>query len=256
MGNEARRGVSDAVPATDGGPVAPAFYAAVGGGRGWRAWLTLLHLPYTAWHLSYVAIGAALAPQFTGWRLAGTLLAFFLAVGVGAHALDELRGRPLGTEIPGSVLLVAGAIGVLLPVAAGLAYGGWRMLPFVVVGIVLVVAYNLELGQGLLHNGFGFALGWGAFPVLTGYYAQTFQLGLSALVAAVAAFLLSLAQRTLSLRARDLRRRTASVSGHAVGVDGRVSGLDRQTLLAPLEDALRLLAAGLVCLAVAMVLSR
>lgn len=256
MGNEARRGVSDDVPATDGGPLAPAFYAAVGGGRGWRAWLTLLHLPYTAWHLSYVAIGAALAPQFTGWRLAGALLAFFLAVGVGAHALDELRGRPLGTDIPASVLLGAAAIGVVVPVAAGLAYGGWRMLPFVGVGIVLVVAYNLELGRGLLHNGFGFALGWGAFPVLTGYYAQTFQLGLSALVAAGAAFLLSLAQRTLSLRARDLRRRTASVSGHAVGVDGRVSALDRQTLLAPVEDALRLVAAGLVCLAVAMVLSR
>lgn len=236
--------------------IPPAFYAGPAGGRGPRAWLTLLHLPYTAWHLSYVAIGAALAPRFADWRLAGTLLAFFLAVGVGAHALDELRGRPLSTEIPASALLSAAAVGVTVPAVAGLIYGGWRMLPFVVVGIVLVTAYNLELGRGVLHNGVVFALGWGAFPVLTGYYAQDFSLGISAFVAAAAAFLLSLAQRTLSLRARDLRRRTASVSGRIVGAGGRATALDRQTLLAPLEDALRLVAAGLVLLAIAMVWSR
>ena len=60
----------------------------------------LLHPPYTLWHLSYVAIGATLAPRFDGGRLVATLLAFFLAVGVCAHALDELHGRPLRTTIP------------------------------------------------------------------------------------------------------------------------------------------------------------
>lgn len=254
MGNQARR--VNVGPPRGGSSIPPAFYANAGGGRGPRAWLTLLHLPYTAWHLSYVAIGAALAPEFAGWRLAGTLLAFFLAVGIGAHALDELRGRPLRTDIPASALVAAAALAVTVPVAAGLLYGGWRMLPFVVAGMVLVLGYNLELGRGVLHNGVGFALAWGAFPVLTGYYAQAFELGFGALVAAAAAFLLSYAQRTLSLPARDLRRRTASVSGHIVGVDGQTSALDRQTLLAPLEDALRLVAGGLVCLAIAMVLSR
>ena len=37
----------------------PAFYALRGGG--WRDLVTLLHPPYTAWHLSYVALGAAAA---------------------------------------------------------------------------------------------------------------------------------------------------------------------------------------------------
>jgi len=32
-------------------------------------------------------------------RLLGTLLAFFLAVGVASHSLDELHDRPLGTEM-------------------------------------------------------------------------------------------------------------------------------------------------------------
>ena len=35
----------------------PAFYALAPGG--WRDWWTLLHPPYTMWHLSYVALGAA-----------------------------------------------------------------------------------------------------------------------------------------------------------------------------------------------------
>ena len=56
--------------------------------------------PYTAWHLSYVVIGASLAPHVYPTRLWATLAAFFLAVGVAAHALDELHGRPLGTAIP------------------------------------------------------------------------------------------------------------------------------------------------------------
>jgi hypothetical protein len=37
----------------------PAFYALARGG--WRDYVTLLHPPYTLWHLSYVAIGAAIA---------------------------------------------------------------------------------------------------------------------------------------------------------------------------------------------------
>src|SRR5262245_22489778 len=85
----------------------PAFYAATGPAGDW--W-TLLHPPYTAWHLSYVAIGAALAPHLDAERLVATLLAFFLAVGIAAHALDELNGRPLRTSIPSSVLAGSAAV--------------------------------------------------------------------------------------------------------------------------------------------------
>ena len=66
---------------------------------GWRDLVTLLHPPYTAWHLSYVALGAAAAPVVHVDRLLAALGAFFLAVGIGAHALDELNGRPLGTQL-------------------------------------------------------------------------------------------------------------------------------------------------------------
>jgi hypothetical protein len=234
----------------------PAYYAVGAGNGGVRDWVTLLHPPYTAWHLSYVAIGAALAPHFAAWRLGGTLVAFFLAVGVGAHALDELAGRPLQTGIPAMVLVTAAVVGVAVPVVAGLLYGGVRLLPFVIVGGVLVLAYNLELGSGIVHNAVGFALGWGAFPVLTGYYAQDFRLGISAVMAAGAAFFLSLAQRALSMPARTLRRRTESVHGRIVYRDGAHAEVDQSALLRPLEDALRAVALGLVTLAAAMVASR
>ena len=231
----------------------PAFYAVSTGTGGIRDWVTVLHPPYTAWHLSYVAIGAALATHFEAWRLAGTLVAFLLAVGVAAHALDELHGRPLRPGISSRALLVAAAIGTVVPVAVGWWYGGVRLLPFIVAGAVLVVAYNLEIGGGRLHNGVVFAAGWGAFPVLTGYYAQGFRLAAPAYVAAGAAFLISIAQRELSTHVRDVRRRAADIEGRIVFDDGRAVALDRDALLEHDEAALRALALGMVCLAAALV---
>src|ERR1700760_3867149 len=90
-------------PPRQGGENRPAFYAARAGG--WRDWWTLLHPPYTAWHLAYVVIGACLAPTVNLTILIATLLAFFCAVGLAAHSLDELNGRPLGTQIPNGALI-------------------------------------------------------------------------------------------------------------------------------------------------------
>jgi len=149
--------------------LAPAYYAARA--RGWRRDLwAVLHPPYTAWHLSYVVIGASLAPQLDSVRLIATLLGFFLAVGISAHALDELKGRPLGTEIPVWALTAAAAIGLVGAVSlgvVGLTRVGIGLLPFIAVGVLFVFAYNLEMLGGKLHGDFWFALSWGAFPVLT-----------------------------------------------------------------------------------------
>ena len=156
-----------------------AFYAVGRGTGGLGDWVTLLHPPYTLWHLSYVAIGAAVMPPLVLWRLGGTLLAFFLAVGIGAHALDELHGRPLGTGINGILLVITAVLSITAAMVMGLLYGGWKLLPFVLVGAVLVFGYNLELFGGILHSDVGFALSWGAFPVLVGAYAQHWTLSLA-----------------------------------------------------------------------------
>lgn len=235
---------------------AAAFYDAGSGTGGIGDWLTLLHPPYTIWHLSYVAIGAAVVPHPVLWRLGGTLAAFFLAVGVGAHALDELHGRPLNTGISSRNLIAAAVVSIGAAIVAGLAYGGLRMVPFIVAGSLFVLGYNLELFGGILHNDFGFAFTWGSFPVLTGAYAQHWTLPPAAFVAAAAALLLSLGQRSLSTAARTLRRKTARVSVMITWRDGSERVLGRGDLLAPLERALRSFAWAIGALAVALVLAR
>src|SRR5437870_9272969 len=164
----------------------PAYYATRA--RGWRRdmW-AVLHPPYTAWHLSYVVIGAGLAPSLDVKRLAATVLAFFLAVGISAHALDELRGRPLQTDLPAKTLWAAAILGLVGAVGLGLAgvfVVGPGLLPFIAAGVLFVFAYNLELLGGRLHGDFWFALSWGAFPVLTAYFAQTGRLSFAAVAVA------------------------------------------------------------------------
>ena len=218
----------------------PAFYAAAPGV--WRDWWTLLHPPYTAWHLSYVVIGAALADRPAVANLVVATVAFFFAVGVAAHCLDELHGRPLGTSVPDRVLVVAavtaGAVAVGLGVL-GCVRVSATLVPFIVVGVGLLASYNLELFGGRLHSDNWFALAWGAFPVLTGCVAQHGNLTVAAVLAAVAAYWLSMAQRALSSRARGLRRRSQAVSGEVRNGDGTVERIDRTYLLAPAEAALR-----------------
>lgn len=220
----------------------PAFYALAAGG--WRDYVTLLHLPYTAWHLSYVAIGAALAPELEASRLLAALAAFFLALGIGAHALDELQGRPLRTRIPTPVLwsLAFGSIAgaVAIGVAAALAWAPW-LLAFVAAGSFLVFAYNLELFGGAFHTDLWFALAWGAFPLLTGYFAVAEELTVEALLAAGFAVATSLAQRALSTPVRAVRR-------------GR-SRDPASTIVGP-ERALRALTVAMVALAAALLALR
>jgi hypothetical protein len=240
----------------------PAFYAL--GSGGWRDLVTLLHPPYTAWHLSYVALGAAAAPEIHLDRLLPTLAAFFLAVGVAAHALDELNGRPLRTQLSDRALIalasiaLAGAIGIGI---ASLFLVSWSLAIFVVAGGFLVPAYNLELFGSRFHTDFWFAAAWGAFPALTSWWANTLSLAhadqvAAGLLVAAGCFGLSVAQRRLSTPVRELRRKTASVSGEQQLVDGTSIQLSAEALASPLDGALRALSWGVVALAVGLVALR
>jgi hypothetical protein len=235
----------------------PAFYALSPGG--WRDLLTLLHPPYTAWHLSYVAIGAALAPSFHGGRLAWTICAFFLGVGVCAHALDELHDRPLATGLSDrSLTLLAGvslAGAVAIGVFGAVSVSATILVP-VAAGAFVVLAYNLELFGGRFHSDLWFAAAWGAFPAFTGFWASALEVRAPGVVAAVACFMASIAQRRLSTPVRELRRRTVSLSGEQVLRGGRVVELSAARLAAPIEAALGALASTMVLLAIALVAMR
>jgi len=218
----------------------PAFYALRPGG--WRDYVTLLHPPYTLWHLSYVSLGAALAPQLHWGLLGWTTLAFLLAMGVGAHALDELNGRPLRTQIASRMLVTLAVVSIAAACAIGVwvaASRTWWLLLFVGFGGFIVVAYNLELAGGAFHSDLWFAFAWGAFPLLTGYFASARDLGWAALAGAVFAVCSSLAQRVLSTEVRFARRSAGDPA-----------------LTRPLERALQLLAVALPLLAGAVLLAR
>jgi hypothetical protein len=232
----------------------PAFYALASGG--WRDLVTLLHPPYTAWHLSYVALGAAAAPSVHADRLGAALAAFFLGVGVCAHALDELKGRPLRTRLSDRALVVLAAAGLVGAVAIGVA--GARivsvsLVPFVAAGAFIVLAYNLELFGGRFHSDLWFALAWGAFPALTSFWANALSITFPGVAMAAGCFGLSLAQRRLSTPVRELRRRTLSVQGRQVLTDGETRELNVATVAAPLDGALRAMSMALVLVAAAAV---
>jgi hypothetical protein len=241
----------------DGSTARPAFYAARPGR--WRDWWTLLHPPFTAWHLAYVVLGAAIAPEVRLNRMLAAVGAFFLAVGVAAHALDEWHGRPLRTSIPSSMLIaatVAGLGGAVGLGVWGVTAVGWVLVPFMIIGPLLVIGYNAELFGGIIHTDLGFAAAWGAFPALTGYVAETGRLAIAPVIMAGGALALSVGQRHLSTPARMLRRRTLVVTGTVTLTSGEVIDLDAAKLLEPLERALRSLSWGVVLLAAAIATAR
>jgi ubiquinone/menaquinone biosynthesis methyltransferase len=241
-------------PSVGSAPVGAAFYALTPGGM--RDYWTLLHPPYTLWHLSYVLLGAALAPMPDPRMVVGALLAFFLAVGVASHSFDELQGRPLNTEIPSSVLVVLGTLALVGAVALGVvaaAQIGLWFLVLVALGAALVVSYGLEVP--IVHSDLGFALAWGGFPVVASAAANGAPL-VATLAAAVGASLFSLAQRRLSTPVRRIRRKAAEVSGSVRYRDGTVEALDATRLISAPESALRLLWLAIAAISIGTLVAR
>jgi len=234
--------------------VPAAFYALAPGG--WRDYWTLLHPPYTLWHLSYVLLGAALASMPDPRIVAGSLFAFFLAVGVASHSFDELQGRPLGTRLPSSVLLVMGSLALTGAVALGIVaaslLGIW-FLVLVLIGAALVISYGLEIP--IVHSDIGFAIAWGGFPVVASAAANGAP-PVATVVAAVGVSLLSLAQRRLSTPVRRVRRKAADVIGEVRYRDGTTERLDRQALIAAPEAGLRLLWLAMLAVSIGALVAR
>lgn len=225
----------------------PAFYAPTG--SRWGDFVSLLHIPYTLWHLAYVSIGAALAPELD-WRiLAGTLTAFGIGLGIGAHALDEVKSRPLQTGFSDLALWLMGLVAMAATIVIA-ALGAAEISPWVyawaAAGVLLAVGYALE--WPVVHTDVGFAVAWGAFPVVVGYWAQTREVSLPVVIIAGGAILLSLAQRALSTPARFVRRRTTE---SVVSFDAD-RNWPRDELLTTWERPLRLLTWTTVAVAIGL----
>lgn len=230
--------------------IRPAFYARPS--SRWGDFVTLMHLPYTLWHLSYVVIGAAIAPEVDAMLLVGTVLAFTFGLAIGAHALDELHSRPLATTLSPTTLRTLGwgglGVGTAVAVAASFVVSPLA-LAWGTGGVLLAAAYALEWSRWV-HSTPGFAAAWGGFPVLASYWAQTETLSLGVVGVAAAAALLSTSQRMLSTPARQVRRNVPDASAH-IGQER----WDRSTLLATWERPLQVLALAHILLAVGLLLT-
>jgi hypothetical protein len=240
----------------------PAFYALRSGS--WRDLVTVLHPPYTVWNLANVGFGAAAATQIHTDRFVATLAAFFLAVGISAHTLDELNGRPLKTQLSDRALIalatvsLAGAIGIGV---AGCIIVSPTLIPFVLAGGFFVVAYNLELFGGRFHTDFWLAFAWAAFPALTSWWVNTLsfaslKVDVAGVLVAAGCFGLVSVQRILSTPVRRLRRKTVSVSGEQRLEDGTVIPLTVAEISGPLDASLRGLAWAVVVLSIGIVVIR
>jgi hypothetical protein len=231
---------------------------------GWRDLVSVLHPPYTLWNVSNVAIGAAAAPHIYAGRLAAAIAAFFLAVGIGAHSLDELQGRPLGTKLSRRTLiaLAGGGLGGALAIGiAGTIIVSPTLAPLVLAGAFIAPAYNLEWFGGRFHTDFWLAASWGGFSAFTGWWVNSLGLhsvreAIAAGAAVLACFFLTIVQRRLSTPVRELRRRTLAVEGEQRLADGTTRQLNRANLAAPLDAALMGLSVAVPLLAIAAVALR
>lgn len=234
-------------------------------GHGWlRDLWIILHPPYTLWHLSYVPIGAALAPRMNWAVLGWTVLAFFLGMGIAGHCLDELNGRPLKTTIPATVLWPLAILSLAGAISIGVIVGVHQTLgviPCMVFGGFIVFAYNMELGKGFFHRDEWFGIAWGAFPAITAYIAQTRTISMEAVLVAGFALAYSMAQRKLSMQSRFWRRKVFSVGGWyllnmAPAVPAATQELKRSDIIGPVDLALQYLNLAIVFLAIGLLTMR
>ncbi|MCI4344508.1 MAG: hypothetical protein L3J87_02650 [Thermoplasmata archaeon] len=187
---------------------------------------TMLHLPYTGMVLAFVVLGASLSPTLSWPVLLATLSAYFLALGIGSHFLDQLPG--MGSRYvrhwPSWALGVVGTLGVTGGVVIGAAGAVVRLGPWFLVLVAAqgTVAVGYPLAPkfaGLLHRDSVFAISWGALPFLISFYAQSRSITIAALLVGASLALVAVVEIRASRASREARRRGAVQPSH--GVAGR-----------------------------------
>lgn len=156
-----------------------------------RSFLTQ-YWPFTAYVLSYVTVGMALAAVNGGfnWMHAGLLLVAMWFGLEGLHAID-LAEPNIARRVDSNIQMVAGVAGLFVGGGLGVylaSLTSWWFLAFVGVELFLGLAYNLEWFNGLLHDfdtpsgiaNFGFS--WGLVPFLSGYFVMGGGLALGAVI--------------------------------------------------------------------------
>lgn len=224
-------------------------------GSKWAELWTILHLPYTFMALSFLVVGFSILKPVNYTVLVGALIAYFLGLGVAAHALDQLpkMGSSYVKFLSEKELLSLGGVSLIIALGIGVWFIiGWHalwMLPLMIIQSFFAVAYPVaRLFKGVFHNDISFAFSFGFVPVLIGYYANTLSFSWLILPFGLLCFLIALIEITLS---RFVRTRRKEVSA---GITTAAAGSSDNEFIAKPEKALKLLCLLSYTLAITMLL--
>lgn len=210
-----------------------------------RLFIGLLFLPYTGMVLAYTVIGSMMAEQIHWDRVGAILLIYFLALGIGGHALDALGSKgpkPWGGVFSKRSLLALAVVSVMSAYAIGIYYMVLYTPLLWLIAIpegFFLLAYNLEWFHGRFHTDAWFGLSWGALPVLAGYVLQTNRVSVASVLVAASMGFLSLVEIKASRPYKAMKRE----AGQAAASDQMRS---LESILKSVSLGIILLGAGLV----------
>jgi hypothetical protein len=229
--------------------ISGAWYAL--GGSKFRELYTILHLPYTSMVLSYVLVGAAVSPHVYPERLSLALVAYFLGLGLSAHALNELHARHWGEAlgkrelealflIPLAGALSIGAYGMLvLYASAGGLLAALVLLAFIAMETFFLFAYNTDFSGEWFHSDVAFAFSWGALPTIISYYVNALTISAVPILISLAMAATAGIEINLSRWCKDFRRKSQLTEMHFA--DNSILSMKTAELIARPEKALKLI---------------
>jgi hypothetical protein len=192
-----------------------------------RAFIGMLFLPYTGMCISFTIIGSMLSESIAWDRVLSIFIIYFLALGVSAHAADNLGSKkikPWGNFFSTFELrlMVIGGLSVsyILGIYYIITFAPLLLIIAIIEGFFLF-AYNFELFNGLFHNNFWFAVSWGGLPLLAGFVIQTNSISVLSLISSIMAFLVAYTEIRISRKYKELKRKPQDV------VDCNAENLER-----------------------------
>lgn len=174
---------------------------------------TILHLPYTLMCIAFLAVGFAIHKP-VNWELFGAaILAYFLGLGLAAHAFDQLSltGSRYVKYLTRRELLAIGISSLITAIAIGVfymvKYSLWHLIWLIPLQAIFAIGYPIgETFRGKLHNDISFSFSFGALPPLVGFYVNTGELSLVVLPFMVLCGLVAYIEILLSRQCRRLRK--------------------------------------------------
>jgi hypothetical protein len=150
-------------------------------------------------------------------RVLSIFIIYFLALGVSAHAADNLGSKkikPWGNFFTTFELKLMVIGGLSVSYALGIYYIVTFVPLLLIIAIIegfFLFAYNYELFNGFFHNNFWFAISWGSLPLLAGFVIQTNSISILSLIASIGAFLVAYIEIRISRKYKELKRKPRDI---------------------------------------------